>query len=374
MARFIVFYLLIYGLLHAVFFHRITLAFPLRGWLLVLVLGFLLLMILSPMISRMLETRGHDYAARSAAFVGYAWMGFIFFAFLGSLCLYLVDGFSWVSRLIFPGFHVLTHKVLMTGLMGLILGVMGYGAYEALNLRVERLTLQTQRLPGELDRLRIVQISDIHLGIINRDAFLGKVMDRVRQEKPDMLVCTGDLVDGSMTNLMHLSDLIKSVNPDYGKFAVTGNHEYYAGLDHALDFMKKSGFEILRQEAKTVHQVINVVGVDDGGRYSKVQAAETLGKAANGLFTLYLVHRPDLSPESKGLYDLQLCGHTHNGQIFPFNYFVATQFPLLKGFHRLCERSSLYISRGTGTWGPPIRFLSPPEITVIDIIRGDGGP
>jgi hypothetical protein len=299
-------------------------------------------------------------------------MGFIFFAFLGSLCLYGLDAFSWAVRLLFPGFHLLSHKTMMTGMLGLILILMGYGAYEAQNIQTERLEIPTNRLPAGVDRLRILQITDIHLGIINRAVFLKKIMDRVEEEKPDLLVCTGDLVDGSMTNLMHLSDLMGSLDPPYGKFAVTGNHEYYAGLDHALDFMKKAGFQVLRQEVRTVHNTIHVAGVDDGGRYTKVHSEETLRAVKDDLFTLYLVHRPDLSKASTGLYDLQLCGHTHNGQIFPFNYLVATQFPLLKGLHRLGERSRIYISRGTGTWGPPIRFLSPPEITVIEITRKDG--
>jgi hypothetical protein len=374
MSRFIITILLIYSLVHAVFFHRLRLAFSIRGWSMALVGVFFLLMILSPMISRILETRGHDFVARLAAFSGYTWMGFIFFAFLGSLCLYGLDAFSRGVQLLFPGFHLFSQKAMMTGMLGLIFILIGYGAYEAQDIQTERLEIPTTRLPAGVDSIRIVQITDIHLGIINRDAFLKKVMDRVREEKPDMLVCTGDLVDGSMTNLMHLSDLMGNLNPPYGKFAVTGNHEYYAGLEHALDFMKKAGFQVLRQEVRTVHNAIHVAGVDDGGRTIKVHSEETLRKVKDGLFTLYLVHRPDLSNASKGLYDLQLCGHTHNGQIFPFNYLVATQFPLLKGFHRLGDRSKLYINRGTGTWGPPIRFLSPPEMTVIEITRKDGAP
>jgi predicted MPP superfamily phosphohydrolase len=251
-----------------------------------------------------------------------------------------------------------------------ICGVMMiYGYFEALDVRVEHLVVRTDKLPVHVQSLRIAQISDVHLGIINRDRELKRIMDVVKDLSPDMLVSTGDLVDGSMHNLMHLSELIKQVDPPFGKYAVTGNHEYYAGLDHAVSFMEKAGFEVLRHEVRTVANLVNVGGIDDGGRARRVDDGDTLSKIQNNLFTLYLKHRPRISSKTVGFFDLQLSGHTHNGQIWPFNYLVSLEFPMIKGLYELEKGSKLYINRGTGTWGPPIRVFSPPEITLIELRR-----
>ena len=369
MIRFLIAYLLIYGTVHAAFFHRLRLSFAFRGWVSAAIVIFLILMVLSPMFSRMLEARNHDPSARIVAHVGYYWMGFIFYAFLGSMCFYLIDLFSWAMSLFHITLPLVPKKAQMLGLMGLVVILMVYGYVEATRLRIERVELTTDKLPLHLQSFRIVQISDVHLGIINRGKFLNQVIRKIKALSPDLFVCTGDLVDGSMTNLMHLADALKKIDAPYGKFAVTGNHEYYAGLDHAIEFMQAADMEILRQEVKTIKNVINIAGVDDGGRFRKIDACKTLSGIDNGLFTLYLVHRPDISKAIRGLYDLQLCGHTHNGQMFPFTYLVGLEFPLQKGMHAFEEGSKLYISRGTGTWGPPLRILSPPEISVFEIKR-----
>jgi predicted MPP superfamily phosphohydrolase len=297
-------------------------------------------------------------------------MGFLFLAFTGSLLLYLLDVISWTVRTFtsFP-FPVFSGKLPAAGMAALCLGLVVYGYFEASQIIVERQVIQTEKLPADVNSIRIVQISDIHLGILNRDKSLAKIMDAVKNLSPDLLVCTGDLVDGSMKNLMHLSEIIKAVQPPYGKYSVTGNHEYYAGLDHSLEFMEKAGFELLRGRVKMVGKMINVAGIDDGGHFRKAPQDNTLDGIQNNLFTLYLKHRPEISENSLGKFDLQLSGHTHNGQIFPFNYLVMLEFPFIRGYYRLQNGSALYVNRGSGTWGPPIRFLSPPEITLIEIVK-----
>jgi len=130
---------------------------------------------------------------------------------------------------------------------------------------------------------------------------------------------------------------------------------------------------ILRGKAVTVEGVLNIVGVDDPTGGSVADEAQLLTSVRNGLFTLLLKHRPEIDDPSRGLFDLQLSGHTHRGQIFPFRFFTGMVYPLQDGLHDLGEGSYLYASRGTGTWGPPIRVLSPPEVTMIELIRLDEG-
>ncbi|MFA6464649.1 MAG: hypothetical protein WCT30_02770, partial [Desulfurivibrionaceae bacterium] len=167
-------------------------------------------------------------------------------------------------------------------------------------------------------------------------------------------------------------ELLAAYNPRLGKFAITGNHEFYAGLQEALDFTRESGFTLLRQQRVTVGG-INIVGVDDptvkaSDHEPVVSEHEFLAAQPKENFTLLLKHRPDIDPNSVGLFDLQLSGHTHKGQIFPFNLLTWFFYPHRAGELTRLHSGFLYLSRGTGTWGPPIRFLAPPEVTIIDLV------
>jgi hypothetical protein len=173
--------------------------------------------------------------------------------------------------------------------------------------------------------------------------------------------------------------MFRSIPAPLGKYAVTGNHEFYAGIGPALDFTRRAGFTVLRGELAIVGGILRIAGVDDPageamGAGSRRLEAETLGGEPSSLFTLLLKHRPVLSADAQSRVDLQLSGHTHRGQIFPFRFLVRLSYPFLAGLYAREDGGALYVSRGTGTWGPRMRFLSSPEITVIDIERIPGDP
>jgi predicted MPP superfamily phosphohydrolase len=185
-------------------------------------------------------------------------------------------------------------------------------------------------------------------------------------------VSTGDLVDGHQRHLNGLEQLFLEVTPRLGKYAVPGNHEYYVGIARSLKFMRDAGFKVLTNENFELGGMLCLTGVDDS-RDKGQQAAnaliekDLLLKAAAGGFRLLLKHRPVVAAESAGRFDLQLSGHVHKGQIFPFNLLTWLSFPVQAGLTELDKGHYLYVSRGTGVWGPPIRFLAPPEVTVIDL-------
>jgi hypothetical protein len=247
-----------------------------------------------------------------------------------------------------------------------------YGYFEALDIKTQRLVIETPKLPRSVGKLTIVQVSDLHLGLIVRKERLERIVAQIKSASPDILVSTGDLVDGEINRLTGLAELLSEIRPRYGKFAVTGNHEIYAGLRQALAFTEKAGFKVLRGESVVAGGMVDIAGVDDPviGRISNEAPAsekrllETLDRER---FTLLLKHRPAVDPASLGLFDLQLSGHVHKGQIFPFNLLTHLFYPVKMGHSRYPQGSALYVSRGTGTWGPPIRFLAPPEVTVIEL-------
>jgi len=218
-----------------------------------------------------------------------------------------------------------------------------------------------------------VQISDVHLGLIVRENRLNNILAKVKAEEPDIVVSTGDLVDGQICNIETLVALLREIDPPYGKFAVTGNHEFYAGYKQALECTKRSGFTVLQAKGVMIGGTISLVGVDDPasmmyGVSKNISEEALLATFPAATFTILLKHQPIVAEESVGLFDLQLSGHTHKGQIFPLTLLTRIRYPFNAGHFSLPKNGHLYVSRGSGTWGPPIRFLSPPEITVIELV------
>jgi predicted MPP superfamily phosphohydrolase len=368
-----------YSAIHVYAFLKVKAAYPF-GPILGILLGiFMAVMTVAPILVRILERHGYDLPAKVLSYVGYFWMGALFLFFFLSLCVDLYRLATYGSGMVLQKkleAYLPTARTAFLVPLAVALVLSLYGFYNALNIRPEHLTVRTLKIPESIGRLRIVQISDVHLGLIVQDRRLKKILSVIRQADPDILVSTGDLVDGQIDSLSRLADIFREVNPKYGKFAIPGNHEYYAGFPQALEITRRAGFTMLRNEAVTVAGLVNLAGMDDPtGRHfgmSRGPSEETLlsGLPA-GKYTILLKHQPRVRESSLGRYDLQLSGHTHNGQIFPFKIFVRLFFSHITGWYRLPGGSNLYVSRGTGTWGPPMRLLASPEVTIIDLVHGD---
>lgn len=367
----------IYSAVHVYAFFKVKAAFPFGTGAGILLGIFLAVMTFAPIFVRILERHGYEFSARLMAYLGYSWMGIIFLFFTLSLLTDLYHLFVNSAGLIFHkdmGLLIPSARIAFLVPLFLALGLALYGYFAALNIRPEMITLRSSKIPEAIGRLRIAQVSDVHLGIIVREARLRKILRVIGDANPDILVSTGDLVDGQIDSLAGLAEAFQEIHPRYGKYAITGNHEFYAGLPQALEITRRAGFTVLRNEAVTVGG-INIAGVDDPtgksfGLSVGMPEEKLLSLLPRDKFTLFLKHQPSVRINSLGLFDLQLSGHTHNGQIFPFRYLVQLFFSHIAGWYDLPKGSHLYVSRGTGTWGPPIRFLSPPEVTVIDLIHG----
>lgn len=372
MSTFLVIFLSAYTAMHAMIFSRIRVLLPSRWPGQILCILFFVAMILAPLLVRLFERSGHEVLARLVAGVGYPWMGFVLLSFSAFLVLGI---YEIISRLvsILVRFHIPSSTgALPTALvLGMAFMVCIYGYIDARRIRTERVTIRTAKLPAGVDRLKIAQISDVHLGLPLDGERLRSILEKVRVEDPDILVSTGDLVDGYMDGekLVETSKLFDGIAARYGKYAITGNHEYYAGLAHSLELTRLFGFKILRGEAVRVGDVLTIVGVDDPAGNEGTDETALLSTVGSGRFVLFLKHRPAVSPQSRGFFDLQLSGHTHRGQIFPFNFVTGRIYPMQNGFYDLGKGSMLYTSRGSGTWGPPMRVLAPPEVTLIELVR-----
>jgi len=382
MYLFLITFFLLYGGMHLYAFLKTRSALAFSANTGICLILFMTVMVFSPFIIRFSERLELNLFARFMSYIGYTWMGVLFLFFSVSVCMDIYRLMVYLTGSIFhKDLSSLIPPVRLSFYFPLILSLLIgiYGYFEALDIRTERVTIKTSKIPEEVGRLTIVQISDAHIGLIVGEQRLRGILEKVKLANPDILVSTGDLVDGQIDGLSEFAGLLKEINPKYGKFAITGNHEFYAGLGQALDFTEKAGFKMLRGEGTTVAGLINVAGVDDPqgktyGLYKGVSERELLSKLPIGKFTLLLKHRPEVDNESIGLFDLQLSGHAHKGQIFPFSFLTWLYYrhTIHAGHLRLVNDSYLYVSRGSGTWGPPIRFLSPPEITVIELVHDSG--
>ncbi len=226
-------------------------------------------------------------------------------------------------------------------------------------LQVKRVALETTKVQKQL---RIVQISDVHIGS-RRGRFMDRIVVAINKLGPDIVVITGDLIDSSAVNAEQLNALTKLKIPVY--FSI-GNHERYADLKKILSILKEYGVKTLSQES-LIEQGVQLVGIDDADHRNQVELTLPTISLENGYFTILLYHRPvGWMAARKGGVDLMLSGHTHGGQIMPFNWLVKQQFDRLKG---LFEKDGkwLYVSCGTGTWGPLMRLGTANEITLIEL-------
>lgn len=377
MIVFLAIYFLVYGSVHFYFFSKVKTAYALSPKFNLLIILFLALMVLAPILTRSFERIGWIFPARFVGHIGYLWMGFLFLFFCIALTLdiyrLLVYLAGWMAK---NSFSSLLPTARWTFGVATILAVVIsiYGFFEARSLDIERLTISSRKIPAEVGAFKIVQISDLHLGLTVGERWVEKVAAVIESENPDLLVSSGDLVDASASDLDPVVVRLKALQPRYGKFAVTGNHEFYAGIGQAAECTQRAGFVLLRNGSANILGFLSIVGVDDPAgamRLSgKVLSEEELLRSLPAeQYTILLKHRPTVNKETISLFDLQLSGHTHKGQIFPFNLLTKLFFITNAGYLKLSPRSYIYVSRGTGTWGPPIRFLSPPELTVITLMH-----
>lgn len=308
-------------------------------------------------------------------FGSYASMGWVNFALL--LCLardaLLVAG-AWIEPL-----HRLQRFLLEQGSELVIGGAfLMFAAGMVIALRgpsLRRIEIPIEGLHPALEGLRIAQISDLHVGPTIRAGYVRRVVEKANALEADLVALTGDFVDGTVEALSRHVAPLAGLMPARRVFFIPGNHEYYSGFERWMPVLRSLGFELLLNEHRTVRvgdARVLVGGVVDpaAGRANPPRADLAAGRGEAADFRLLLAHHPKLAPlgEAAG-FDLQLSGHTHAGQFFPWTIAVRILHgPHVAGLSRL-GRMWVYVSAGTGTWGPPVRFGTRPELTLLRLVR-----
>jgi predicted MPP superfamily phosphohydrolase len=264
---------------------------------------------------------------------------------------------------------------ILAGTAGVVaVGTTAFGYVQARTIKVKRVTVPMTRPDPAVDGLRIAVLTDLHLTPgMREEPWMAETVRRVNELDVDLVALVGDLVDGSVEELGDDAAPLADLEATYGVAFVTGNHEYISGAQQWAEFLPTLGIEVLRNRRIELDRngaTFSLAGVDDvtGGRYDGGPdfAAALDGRDADQTVIL-LAHQPVLADEARdnGV-DLQISGHTHGGQLWPFHYLVQLQQGHLAGLERLGD-TVLYTSRGVGSWGPPVRVGAPPEITLLTL-------
>jgi uncharacterized protein len=317
---------------------------PLIAWGIVLVLPFISML---PLLAR---------RSRFANWAGYATMS------LFSMLLVLVmtsDVVGLTLRILSASISARTMSF-GTLAAAALLAVVGY-------VQARRPRVVSLQIPAPLD-YRIVQWSDVHIGPTIRRGFVESLVERTNALKADAIVITGDLVDGYVDGLRDATDPLRNLRARDGVFVVAGNHEYYWRPSEWVKEFARLGMTFLENEHRVIRDDLVIAGVTDPAG-QKPDASLALAGAPREAFRVLLAHRPQVAQAASELgVNLQLSGHTHGGQFFPFNLLIRWFQPVVAGLHRIGD-TMLYVSRGTGYWGPPSRLGVGGEITLIELKR-----
>ncbi len=347
----------------------------------------LALVIILPLISMVLMRRGGAWT------IPLAWVAYVALGFLSLVVTLLIardtllvgsDLFGRLLAVLRPGSDPPTdparRQFLMQAtnlsVMGAAGVLTGYGIYEARKRPgIVHLTVPVRNLPKAFDGFRIVQITDVHAGLtIHRD-WIESVVAEVKDLKPDLIAFTGDMVDGSVAQLRNDVEPLASLEAPCGKFFVTGNHEYYSGVEQWVEEARRLGYTVLLNEHVLIRRgddAFVLAGVTDysGGQFlpsHRSDPAKALDGAPATMARVLMAHQPRTLYQISPLgVDLMLSGHTHGGQFIPWNLLATLGQPYIRGLHNH-HGTWIYVSKGTGYWGPPVRIGARSEITVVTI-------
>ena len=346
------------------------------GWAIVaLALAFPLFQLASRSLPREVAT--------PISWVVYGWLGLMFLLFVLLIPADLVRGLAWlIERLAGTPADPARRQFLARMFGGLVgagaLGAAGYGIWSVLRpIAVKPVKIPLADLPDPFTGFVIAQITDVHVGPTIGRAFLEELVAKTNAMEPDVVAITGDLVDGTVARLGPLLEPLSRLKARHGVYFVTGNHEYFSGAAEWVAHLATLGVRVLRNERVSIEKdgaALDLAGIDDptGGNFLPDHGPDLAGALAGrdpARPLVLLAHQPrQVHEAAEHGVSLQISGHTHGGQIFPFNFLVPLQQPFVAGLHRVRD-TAIYVSRGTGYWGPPMRVGAPAELTRIELTR-----
>ncbi len=317
---------------------------------------------LSYLFGRMLVHRGYRGFASFLEITGAVWMGVLFIFVTYLLFADILSFFGYFRTL---SVNLRSAALAISCLLTIFAFIQGYRTPA---VREEKIRVDDTSLAG----LRIVQISDLHLGVISEERYLKRVVDKVNEQSPDIVLITGDIIDTDGRDGERFKELFRQIKADKGIYAVLGNHEYYHGAEKNPAFFEESGMALLRNRNVEAAKGLVIAGIDDLSAKKQFQnGGDYIDKALENRpegFLVLMSHSPlEVEKASRSGVDLMLSGHCHNGQIWPFNFFSRMFYPYNYGRFEV-GGMILLVTSGTGTWGPPMRLFRRNEMVKIEFV------
>ncbi|MCX6169583.1 MAG: metallophosphoesterase [Ignavibacteriales bacterium] len=365
----------VYGLINFYILRRGLSVIPESYKTIYLVTG--IFVVISFIAGRFLERVWISFFSDILIWVGSFWIAFMFYFFLS---LILIDSLRLINLIIpfFPSFITanIEKTKQVTALVVLVFVIItvagGYINTRTINTRTYKFKINKQA--GELSSLNIVMASDLHLGTILGKSFLNNLVNKINELKPDIILLAGDIIDEDINPVIknNVGEELVRLKSKFGVFAITGNHEYIGGVEAAVKYLTAHGIAELRDSSVKIDDSFYVVGREDrsirqfSGKQRK-NLTELLTGVDKSFPIIMMDHQPfGLNEAFENGIDLQLSGHTHNGQLWPINYIIEKIYDLAWGYE-IRGNTHYYVSCGVGGWGPPIRTGSRPEIVNIQI-------
>ena len=306
--------------------------------------------------------------------IGTAWLAFLLYFLLAIFIIDVVRVFDYFIDFL-PEFSQKSKGILGISVFLVVSITVLIGHINAKNIRITRVPLTINKQITGNTNVRILMASDLHFGAIIGEAWERKFLEIVRKEQPDLILLCGDLVDGEIAPVLRkqLGNHIQEIKTPLGLYAITGNHEYIGGIDKALKYLESINITVLRDQVITLPNGIQIVGRNDVS--AKNFKNDTHNKSLDSLLIgidrtkpiIVMNHQPfNLEEASNAQVDMHLSGHTHHGQLWPFNYITQALFELSWGYLQK-GNTHFYVSAGYGTWGPTVRLGNHPEVVVFDV-------
>lgn len=337
---------------------------------------FMVLMVVAYPIGRMWEKSWYHPLPITLHWVGAFWFAVMLYA---TLALFVID-LARVANHFWSFFHTLHQNYILLkgytflGVSILILAVIGFGHYNAWHPRTTKMDIVIKKSVPTIRTLRVVAVSDVHLGTIIGPRKTEKLVRSINALKPDLVLFAGDVVDEDVKSVINqnLGECLKKIEAPLGVYACTGNHEYIGGGDPSIHYLEQNGITVLRDSVALIGDAFYLVGREDlQKKYSTHENRASLEDLLEGLdFSkpiIMLDHQPyALDKVEEAGVDLQISGHTHHGQLWPLGYVTQKIFEVSRGYKKKGE-THFYVSTGYGTWGPPVRTGNRPEIILFQL-------
>jgi hypothetical protein len=337
-----------------------------------------LVLSLAFLAGRFLERVTLSWVSRAMVWIGSYWLAamvYLYIALLSIDLLRLINGIlPFIPRVVYQN-PDLSGVILGSIIVAIVLALLIFGHWNARTIQIRTLDITIPKNGRPLREFNVVVVSDIHLGTIIGKGRLSAIVDKINALNPDIVLLPGDVVDEDLGPVIrqNLGETLRSIRSKYGVIAITGNHEYIGGVEDAYKYLTEHGITVLRDSYTRVGDSLYVVGREDLSRKSfagetRMPLQQLMADVDRSWPIILMDHQPfRLNEAAENGVDLQLSGHTHHGQLWPFHFITRKMYEVSWGYRKKGE-THYYVSCGVGTWGPPVRIGNEPEIVNIKLM------